>query len=105
MINRAQKERLRGPNAERRAATRKKILDAGVRCLCERGYSGTTTPVVAKMAGVARGSLLHQFPTKVDLILAVAQHAAKKQGADILDHLATLTPGRAQFIGVVDATW
>ena len=101
----ARKTRPRGPNAERRAATRAKILDGAVRCLCARGYSGTTTPIVARMAGVARGSLLHQFPTKVDLILAVAQHAARKQGAEIRAHLAEVRPGRRQFVGVVDAVW
>ena len=65
----------RGPNAERRASTRAKIMAAAVKCLAEFGYATTSTPLVALMAKVSRGSLLHQFPTKVDLILAVAEHA------------------------------
>jgi len=69
----------RGPNAERRAATRAKIMEAAVGCLAEFGYAATSTPLVAKMAKVSRGSLLHQFPTKVDLILAVAEYAARAQ--------------------------
>src|SRR5678816_4605841 len=77
----------RGPNAERRAATRAKIMEARVKCLAEFGYAATSTPLVAKLAKVSRGSLLHQFPTKVDLILAVAEYAARAQGVVIRDAL------------------
>src|SRR5437016_12734331 len=73
----------RGPNAERRAATRAKIMEAAVRCLAEFGYAATSTPLVARLAKVSRGSLLHQFPTKVDLILAVAEYAASARGAKV----------------------
>jgi AcrR family transcriptional regulator len=95
----------RGPNAERRAATRAKIMDAAVRCLAEFGYAATSTPLVAKMAKVSRGSLLHQFPTKVDLILAVATYAARAQGAAIREQLETRPPGRERFLHGVDAIW
>ena len=95
----------RGPNAERRAATRAKIMDAAVECLAEFGYAATSTPLVAKMAKVSRGSLLHQFPTKVDLILAVAEHAARAQGAFISDQLMARSEGRERFLQGVDAIW
>jgi AcrR family transcriptional regulator len=95
---------VRGPHAQRRAATRAKIMDSAVRCLVEFGYAATSTPLVAKIAHVSRGSLLHQFPTKVDLILAVAEHAARAQGAFIRERLAQHPPGREQFVAVIDAT-
>ena len=95
----------RGPNAERRAATRAKILDAGVRCLAEFGYAATSTPLVARMAKVSRGSLLHQFPTKVDLVLAVADHAYIVQRDFVRAEVAANPPGRDQFIGGVQAVW
>src|SRR6185437_8223137 len=98
-------QRRRGPNAERRAATREKILDAAVACLSEDGYAQTTTVAVADRANVARGSLLHQFPTRIDLILEVAQYAARQQGALIREGLAELPAGRERFIGSVDVTW
>ena len=66
----------RGPNAERRAATRAKIMEATVRCLAEFGYAATSTPLVARLAKVSRGSLLHQFPTKIDLMIRAAQYPA-----------------------------
>ena len=95
----------RGPNAERRAATREKIMAAAVRRLYERGYAGATTPEIAKAAGVARGSLLHQFPTKVDLILAVAEYAAAKQGEFLRAHKMTTGSNRDQFVGSIDRLW
>ncbi|MGZ3402479.1 MAG: TetR/AcrR family transcriptional regulator [Phenylobacterium sp.] len=95
----------RGPNAERRAATRAKIMDAAVRCLAEFGYAATSTPLVAKLAKVSRGSLLHQFPTKVDLILGVAQHASQARGAKVREYLAPYPEGPNRFLHGVDAVW
>jgi AcrR family transcriptional regulator len=95
----------RGPHAVRRESTRLKLMEAGVRCLNTVGYAETSTVRVAAEAGVARGSLLHQFPTKVDLILAVASHAALAQGAFIREALGKLAPGRERFMGSIDATW
>ena len=95
----------RGPHAERRASTRAKIMEAAVRCLNTIGYAGTSTVRVAAEAEVARGSLLHQFPTKVDLILAVAAHAAVAQGEFLKSTLRNVPAGRERFIASVDASW
>ena len=95
----------RGPNAERREATRLKILASAVTCLSEAGYAQTSTVRVAEIADVARGSLLHQFPTRIDLVLEVAQYAARRQSLFIRDGLAALPAGRERFIGSVDVTW
>jgi AcrR family transcriptional regulator len=35
------------------------------------GYAATTTLLVAEEAGISRGAMLHQFPTKTDLMLFV----------------------------------
>jgi AcrR family transcriptional regulator len=95
----------RGPNAERRAATRAKIMDAAVRCLAEFGYAATSTPLVARLAKVSRGSLLHQFPTKVDLILAVAEYALDARGQKVFDELRPYPDGPDRFLYGVDAVW
>jgi AcrR family transcriptional regulator len=96
---------VRGPNAERRASTHEKILAAAVRCLNELGYAQTSTVRVAAEAKVARGSLLHQFPTRIDLILAVASHALKCQRDFIRAGLAELPEGKPRFVGSIDVTW
>lgn len=95
----------RGPNAERRLATRGKILAAAVQSLSESGYAQTSTVQVAALARVARGSLLHQFPTRVDLILAVADHAARAQGDFIREGLARVPAGRERYLASIDVTW
>lgn len=95
----------RGPNAERRAATRAKIMEAAVRCLAEFGYAATSTPLVARLAKVSRGSLLHQFPTKVDLILGVAEYASRARGAAVRDNLSPYPDGPDRFLHGVDAVW
>ena len=102
----AKKPRIpRGPNAERRAATRAKIMEAAVRCLAEFGYAATSTPLVARLAKVSRGSLLHQFPTKVDLMLGVAEYASKARGAIVREKLAPYPDGPERFVRGVDAVW
>ncbi|MBS0332687.1 MAG: TetR/AcrR family transcriptional regulator [Proteobacteria bacterium] len=106
LMTTAKKPRVpRGPNAERRAATRAKIMEAAVRCLAEFGYAATSTPLVAKLAKVSRGSLLHQFPTKTDLMIAVAQHASAARGAKVRETLAPYPDGPDRFLHGVDAVW
>src|SRR3569833_543831 len=105
MANGAKPKVPRGPNAERRAATRAKIMEAAVRCLAEFGYAATSTPLVAQLAKVSRGSLLHQFPTKVDLILAVAEYALTARGQKVFDELRPYPDGPDRFLYGVEAVW
>jgi AcrR family transcriptional regulator len=54
---------VREPQQDRSRVTRKRLLEATVRCLAELGWSGTTVLVVAERAGVSRGAAQHHFPT------------------------------------------
>jgi len=65
---------IRRTQAERRTATRRRILDAALECLATLGYAGTTTTVVAERARVSRGAELHHYPTRSALIGAAVQH-------------------------------
>lgn len=58
---------------DRSAATRARLLESAIQSLYTRGYAATTTMVVAEDAGVSRGAMLHQFPTRVELMLYVFQ--------------------------------
>ena len=97
--------RPRQTQAERSAAMRARLVDAAIRCLNKHGYSATTVAMVADEAGVSRGGMLHQFPTKVDLILAVAEYAAAKQGEFLRAHKMTTGSNRDQFVGSIDRLW
>ena len=96
---------VRGPNAERRAATRAKILDAALACLLEHGYSGTTTLMVQHRAGVSRGSLLHQFPTKAALMVSVLHRITRQTDRAYTTRMATSRDDRHRWELLVDVLW
>jgi AcrR family transcriptional regulator len=60
--------------AERRASTQTKILDATVETLVALGYSGASTPEICRRAGVSQGALFRYWPTKGDLLADAAAH-------------------------------
>jgi AcrR family transcriptional regulator len=59
---------------QRSQRTRARLLDATIECLIELGYSGTSTPEIARRAGVSRGAQLHHFPTKAELVTGAVEH-------------------------------
>lgn len=97
--------RVRGSHRERRAATRAKVLDAGILCLSQHGYHATTTSLVAKTAGVSRGALLHQFPTRLDLIIAIGEFLVSRYENLAASVLGTMKPGLEQFKGLTEVLW
>lgn len=64
----------RRTQAERSGDTRRRILDAAIQLLGERGYAGLRTADVAAAAGVSKGAQTHHFPAKDDLVVAVVEH-------------------------------
>jgi AcrR family transcriptional regulator len=62
------------PKQARAIATRRRLLEATVSVLCERGYAGTTTTHVARAADVSQGALYKHFGTKHRLIAATTEH-------------------------------
>jgi len=70
------------PVQQRAWETRERILTAAVECLAEEGYTATTTSRIQARAGVSRGSLLHQFPSRDDLLIAAVQHLGAQRASD-----------------------
>ncbi|WP_345470954.1 TetR family transcriptional regulator [Glutamicibacter ectropisis] len=52
---------------------RERILDAAVRRFARRGYEGTRIADIAKDAGMTDAGLIHHFPSKEKLFLAVIE--------------------------------
>lgn len=71
------------PVQKRAWDTRERILAAAVDCLTLDGYAATTTSRIQAAAGVSRGSLLHQFPSRDDLLVAAVQHLAEQRTAAV----------------------
>lgn len=59
---------------QRSASTRKKLRDAAVAVLIRDGYASLTTTRVCAEAGLSQGALFKHFPSKADLIAALADH-------------------------------
>ncbi|TXH15984.1 MAG: TetR/AcrR family transcriptional regulator [Gammaproteobacteria bacterium] len=74
----AAKRAPRRTQAERTAETRRKLIEAAVSILFESGYAAASTTAVADRAGVSRGSIFHNFPTKVDLMIAVLDYVLEE---------------------------
>jgi len=64
----------RRTQAERTETTRKQLLDAAVKLIRKNGFGGLRTIEVADLAGVSRGALMHHFPSKHELVVAVLNY-------------------------------
>ena len=81
---------------------RKEILDAGLAILREQGLAGLTQPRLAARVGLRQSHLTYYYPTRADLLAAVAgaaisaqQGAAKSlgQGVSSVDQCVTKMTG------------
>lgn len=88
--------------AQRSASTRIKVLDAAIDALVEVGYAKTTTQEVNRRAKVSRGALLHQFPTKEDLVVAAVGHLVDRRLTELLDRDRTGTEDIDILIEIFD---
>jgi AcrR family transcriptional regulator len=70
-MNVNEKEKGRRTQAERRAATRRALLDSARSLFAERGYHGTAAEEIVQRAGLTRGALYHHFEDKKDLFRLV----------------------------------
>ena len=70
-MNVSKKDKGRRTQAERRATTRRALLDAARSLFAERGYHGAAAEEIVRRAGLTRGALYHHFEDKKDLFRAV----------------------------------
>jgi AcrR family transcriptional regulator len=92
----------RVPQEERSRAMRRRLLEATIDCLVERGWSGTSTTLVSRRAGVSRGAQLHHFPTKTDLVVAAVEHTGARRSEELFEKAATLPTGARRTRAVLD---
>src|SRR5690606_2108176 len=95
----------RRPQQQRSAATRAKILEAAYEGLLAEGYGATTVGQVQQRAGVARGTLLHHFPTRAALMAGVVEDIIERRLRVLAGTASTGEPAPATWDEVVDLIW
>ncbi|MGP3947452.1 TetR/AcrR family transcriptional regulator [Streptomyces sp. 7N604] len=110
MAEQRQSGRWGGGREARSEERREAILRAAMAVIAERGYRGASLSAVAERVGLTQQGLLHYFPTKAALLVAVleardewdTQRAAKPGGeAWPLDLYASLVEYNATRQGIV----
>jgi AcrR family transcriptional regulator len=69
------------------------------------GYHQTSTVLVTERAKVSRGSMLHHFPTKADLMMATARHIVDHRRVAYHEHFSKLSTDREKFLNLIDVLW
>ena len=95
----------RRTQAERSAETQRRLIDAAITVLHRVGYGATTTGLIADEAGVSRGAMLHQYPTKIDLMLAVVAEVYSRETEEYRRRGALAATPRERFYQFPDLMW
>jgi DNA-binding transcriptional regulator YbjK len=67
---------------------REKIVRTAVKLLGESGIRKLAQPQIAKKAGVAQGHMTYYFPTRSDLLIAVAERSLEEIAGSVLKNAA-----------------
>ncbi|HEY3142462.1 MAG TPA: TetR/AcrR family transcriptional regulator [Acidimicrobiales bacterium] len=90
---------------QRRARTRRALLDATVRSLVERGYASTSTNDIIRLAGVSRGALLHHFASKAELMGEAVEHVFDRCEMEFREAFASMPIEDRTLAAAVDQLW
>jgi AcrR family transcriptional regulator len=90
---------------EKTAETRRRLLDAAIVCLIERGYANTTTSEIAERAGLSRGAQLYHFPKKEELLTSAVEHLFELKFGEIKEKVNRLTNENDRRAMAIDLLW
>ena len=85
--------------------TRKALIEACIDCLNARGYAGTSIEAVMSKSGISRGSVLNQFPTRLDLMTATIEAAMRDMMADTNARFAQIADPVERLRRLCDVYW
>lgn len=97
--------KVRRTQEERSATTRARLLAAASSCLLEHGYAATTITRIQESAGLARGTLLHHFPTRADLMVAATVHLVEQRMEAFRAEAEQIGPEEDRLRAVIDLAW
>lgn len=85
--------------------TRRQLIQSAIECLCEKGYAATSIEAVMERASVSRGSVLHQFPTRIALIAGAVEAAMEIMMAHTRERMRALPDAEARYRAMCDLFW
>jgi AcrR family transcriptional regulator len=97
--------RKRRTQEERTASTRGKLIAAAIDCLARLGFTDATTAVIAQAAGTSRGAMLHHFPSKDELLIAVVEHVLDASLSDYSSQLSAISDPRERLLATPGLAW
>jgi AcrR family transcriptional regulator len=83
---------VRRTQAERTAATRARLLEAGRRLFASDGFAAVPTQAIVDAAGVTRGALYHQFGDKTGLFAEVYEEVERDLVGSITARIVAAAP-------------
>ena len=90
---------------EKTAETRRRLLDAAIGCLVERGYANTTTSEIAERAGLSRGAQLYHFPKKEELLTSAVEYMCELMYSEVKERVGQLTNVDDRRAMAIDLLW
>ncbi len=90
---------------QKTAETRRRLLDAAVLCLIDRGYANTTTSEIAERAGLSRGAQLYHFPRKEELIAGAVEPRVELMFGERKEKVSRLTNENDRRATAIDLLW
>lgn len=71
----------------KQTAKQKRIIEVAISLFAEKGYSNTATAEIAKLAGVAEGTIFKHYGTKENLLLSIMVPFLKELFPSMVDEL------------------
>ena len=91
--------------AARQSSAKARIIGAAAELFATHGVGGTSLQMIADAIGVTKAAVYHQFPTKDEIVIAVAEAELARLDAALDAAGAEPTPARARealITGIVD---
>ena len=96
----------RRPRRNRRGIrTRQDLIQGTIRCLHTYGYAQTTIELIISETRYGRGSVLHQFPTRLDLITAAIEAAMDEALEDVRVRFSSIPNEVQAYQATCDILW
>ena len=84
--------------------TRDRLLEAARELFTTTGYHATTTPILAKKAGVAEGTIYRHFPSKQALLNAAYQDVQRWGSATVREVTTAGTGSVGERLNIWDVS-